>query len=312
MSSDETRPEKVDPLTAPQWPISADDSRLDPHLVATRDDQSIHHRTIPAPPDVDQILSGEYTGWVPIIRSGESLGEAQKRANATVNRIEQSIVEENMPTQLVVKTAEGPRTTSEVLGSIGPQLDVTPPLHPSVIAASRAEDFIPDPDSVESPADALELARQRIAQMRESLQKSVTNITKSFEHPIFQPAAQPINNPPVSHTRVMPPVRETETKTESVVAPAPVVQEPVVEKPVVEEPITHYRIQEQTVEEELRPTPQFSVDQMPQQDHSLELVIMRDEIKDLRTRLDASQKLIEDLMHRITNLAELALRGRQN
>ena len=47
-------------------------------------------------------------------------------------------------------------------------------------------------------------------------------------------------------------------------------------------------------------------------DTSLELMIMRDEIKDLRTRLDASQKLIEDLMHRLTNLTELALKSRQN
>lgn len=302
MSSDESRPEKVDPLTAPQWPITVADSLLDPHAAATRDEQSIHHRTIPAPPDVDQILSGEYTGWVPIIRAGETLGDAQKRADATVNRIEQKLVDENAPTQLVINTTEGPRTTSEVLGSIGPELVVTPPLHPSVRATSRVEDFIPDPDSVDSPADALEIARQRIAQMRESLQKSVSNISKSFEHPIFQPDSQPINNPPVSHTRVMPPVRETEINTEPVVVAAP----------VVDEPVTHYRVQQQTVDEELRSTPQFSVDQIPQQDHSLELVIMRDEIKDLRTRLDASQKLIEDLMHRITNLAELALRGRQN
>ena len=37
---------------------------------------------------------------------------------------------------------------------------------------------------------------------------------------------------------------------------------------------------------------------------------MRDEIKDLRDRLDASQKLIETLMERLANLAELALTRR--
>ena len=299
MSSEESRPEYIDPLTAPSWPITSGESPLDPQLAVSRDDQTIHHRTIPAPPDVDQILSGEYTGWVPIIRAGESLGDAQKRADATVNRIEQKLIDENTSTRMVVNTVDGPRTTSEVLGSIGPELVVTPPLN-SNTTTSRMDDFIPDPDLVSSPADALELARQRIAQMRESLQKNVANITKSFDHPIFQPAAQSINNPPISHTRVMPPVREQVPQAEPKTPP------------VVEEPVTHYRVQEQSVEDELRPTPQFSVDEVQKQDHSLELVIMRDEIKDLRARLDASQKLIEDLMHRITNLAELALRGRQN
>jgi hypothetical protein len=37
---------------------------------------------------------------------------------------------------------------------------------------------------------------------------------------------------------------------------------------------------------------------------------MRDEIKDLRDRLDTSQKLIESLMERLANLAELALTSR--
>jgi hypothetical protein len=35
---------------------------------------------------------------------------------------------------------------------------------------------------------------------------------------------------------------------------------------------------------------------------------MRDEIKDLRDRLDSSQKLIETLMVRLADLAELALK----
>jgi len=39
-------------------------------------------------------------------------------------------------------------------------------------------------------------------------------------------------------------------------------------------------------------------------------VIMRDEIKDLRDRLDSSQKLIENLMVRLADLAELALKRR--
>jgi hypothetical protein len=69
--------------------------------------------------------------------------------------------------------------------------------------------------------------------------------------------------------------------------------EPVREAPRVTEPIT--QVAEQAPQKE---------------DHSLELVIMRDEIKDLRDRLDASQKLIETLMERLANLAELALTRR--
>jgi hypothetical protein len=309
MSSDQSRPEKLDPLTAPTWPITVEASPLDPHMALARDENTIHHRTIPAPPDVDQILSGEYTGWVPIIRAGESLDDAQTRANLTVTKIEQQIVHENSLSQTQFNTSEGPRTTSEVLGSIGPEFVVTPPGTPQVATRSRVDYFIPDPDSVDSPADALEIARQRIAQMRESLQKSLTNVTKSFDHPIFKPENQPINQPPVTHTRVMPPQREE-------VKPAPTESQPIIQEPNtqsrVEEPVTHYRVQEQVVEDELRATPQFTVDEVAVKDHSLELVIMRDEIKDLRARLDASQKLIEDLMHRITNLAELALKGRQN
>jgi hypothetical protein len=39
---------------------------------------------------------------------------------------------------------------------------------------------------------------------------------------------------------------------------------------------------------------------------------MRDEIRDLRDRLDSSQKLVEDLMLRLANLTEIALQHRSN
>jgi hypothetical protein len=309
MSSEDLRPEDLDPLTAPSWPITVQTSPLDPQLVKPADGENLLQRTIPAPPDVDQILSGEYTGWVPIIRAGESMEAAKLRAEAAIDRIENDVVTENTSSQLVVDTAEGPRTTSEVLGSIGPERVVAAPVAPQVNTKSRIDYFVPDPDAVDSPADALELARQRIAQMREGLQKSVSNVTKSFDHPFFKPESQPINNPPVVHTRVLP--VETETVEEKTEVQESLAQHISTEK-ITEEPITHYRVREQLVDEELNPKPQFSTDQIQVQDHSLELVIMRDEIKDLRARLDASQKLIEDLMHRITNLAELALKGRQN
>jgi hypothetical protein len=37
---------------------------------------------------------------------------------------------------------------------------------------------------------------------------------------------------------------------------------------------------------------------------------MRDAIQALRNRLDASQNLVEEMMHKLSNLAELALRSR--
>jgi hypothetical protein len=55
-------------------------------------------------------------------------------------------------------------------------------------------------------------------------------------------------------------------------------------------------------------SPTIIIDEAAEQTHSLELVIMRDEIKDLRDRLDSSQKLIENLMVRLADLAELALK----
>ena len=55
-------------------------------------------------------------------------------------------------------------------------------------------------------------------------------------------------------------------------------------------------------------SPTIIIDEAAEKTHSLELVIMRDEIKDLRDRLDSSQKLIENLMVRLADLAELALK----
>jgi hypothetical protein len=43
------------------------------------------------------------------------------------------------------------------------------------------------------------------------------------------------------------------------------------------------------------------------QSASVELMIMRDEVQHLREQLDASQKLIHDMMIRFANLAELAI-----
>jgi hypothetical protein len=77
-----------------------------------------------------------------------------------------------------------------------------------------------------------------------------------------------------------------------------------------------FNFMKKNVEEPASETKQTSAtskvvsDESVTSEHSLELVIMRDEIKDLRDRLDTSQKLIESLMERLANLAELALTSR--
>jgi hypothetical protein len=71
------------------------------------------------------------------------------------------------------------------------------------------------------------------------------------------------------------------------------------------------RVDENVFAQSASTTTYLLSDQTPK-DNSLELVIMRDEIRDLRDRLDSSQKLIEDLMLRLANLTEIALQNRQN
>ena len=69
---------------------------------------------------------------------------------------------------------------------------------------------------------------------------------------------------------------------------------------------------EETVLASSQPATSQLISEQAASDHSLELVIMRDEIRDLRDRLDSSQKLVEDLMLRLANLTEIALQHRSN
>jgi hypothetical protein len=191
---------------------------------------------------------------------------------------------------------------------------------------------VPDPDFVVSPAEALEEARRRIAQMRASLQTNINRVSQSFDHPIFAPVEVSVQEAP-------PFVPVTQTKTPTVVVPEPsptpvaeVIEEPksfdslfetdaVVEPPA---PQPNFAPSSATYQESVRTetreeprvytqstqqaSPTIIIDEAAEQTHSLELVIMRDEIKDLRDRLDSSQKLIENLMVRLADLAELALK----
>jgi hypothetical protein len=204
---------------------------------------------------------------------------------------------------------------------------------------SFPSEIVPDPDFVVSPAEALEEARRRIAQMRASLQTNINRVSQSFDHPIFAPVEVSVQDSP-------PFVPAAETAVPQVVASAPsptpvveVIEEPksfesmfeteVVESPVAPAPEPSFTQSETTYQEASRvesvmtetreeprvftqstqqASPTIIIDEAAEQTHSLELVIMRDEIKDLRDRLDSSQKLIENLMVRLADLAELALK----
>jgi hypothetical protein len=335
-SVNDARSEKWDPLTAPVWDLSdVDEPTLAPPIEQFMpiDEDTIIRRRPPLPPDADEIIRGEYTGWVPLIKSGETLDQAKAREENRVSSLEASIpnVDANAwaPIEVVASdeyefvapadlASDAPMTVRE------PVVEVRPYEFPTEI--------IPDPDFVVSPAEALEEARRRIAQMRASLQTNINRVSQSFDHPIFAPVEVSVQEAP-------PFVPVTQTKTPTVVVPEPsptpvaeVIEEPksfdslfetdaVVEPPA---PQPNFAPSSATYQESVRTetreeprvytqstqqaSPTIIIDEAAEQTHSLELVIMRDEIKDLRDRLDSSQKLIENLMVRLADLAELALK----
>jgi hypothetical protein len=335
-SVNDARSEKWDPLTAPVWDLSdVDEPTLAPPIEQFMpiDEDTIIRRRPPLPPDADEIIRGEYTGWVPLIKSGETLDQAKAREENRVSSLEASIpnVDANAwaPIEVVSSdeyefvapadlASDAPMTVRE------PVVEVRPYEFPTEI--------IPDPDFVVSPAEALEEARRRIAQMRASLQTNINRVSQSFDHPIFAPVEVSVQEAP-------PFVPVTQTKTPTVVVPEPsptpvaeVIEEPksfdslfetdaVVEPPA---PQPNFAPSSATYQESVRTetreeprvytqstqqaSPTIIIDEAAEQTHSLELVIMRDEIKDLRDRLDSSQKLIENLMVRLADLAELALK----
>ncbi len=303
-----------DPLTAAFWPVNETESiLLDPEISLTRieDSEPSWVRTSAArPPSVDQILRGEYTGWIPVIKAGESLQDAESRVAEKIQRIEAEIAFEETLSTADLDIDQDRTLPSEVLEP----LIVTPPLTLETPARKTTAwtELVEDPDTAKSPADALEEARRRIQAMRDSLQYNVRRVTESFEHPIFNDVVvediQEINEAPDADQPVVNVAAESaldgvpDTFDEAVPEPPRVQATPtvVIDAPRVEKEYITSAPMSEAVAETKAP------------DTSLELMIMRDEIKDLRTRLDASQKLIEDLMHRLTNLTELALKSRQN
>jgi hypothetical protein len=318
------RSEKWDPLTAPVWDLSdVDEPTLAPPIEQFMpiDEDTIIRRRPPLPPDADEIIRGEYTGWVPLIKSGETLDQAKAREENRVSSFETAIpnVDANAwaPIEVVASDESAfvapDDLASDVSSSVRePVVEVRPYAFPSEI--------VPDPDFVVSPAEALEEARRRIAQMRASLQTNINRVSQSFDHPIFAPIEVSVQEAPpfipVTQTEVPAAVVEEPKsfdslfETDAVVdppapqptfAPSSAMYQESVRTEMREEPRVYTQSTQQA-------SPTIIIDEAAEKTHSLELVIMRDEIKDLRDRLDSSQKLIETLMVRLADLAELALK----
>ena len=331
-SVNDARSDKWDPLTSPVWdPSDVDEPTLAPPIeqfMPIDEDTTIRRRP-PLPPDADEIIRGEYTGWVPLIKSGESLEEAKAREESRVASLETSIpnVDTNAWAPIeVVASDETEFTAPDDLAS-----DVSVTVREPIVEVrpyNFPSEIVPDPDFVVSPAEALEEARRRIAQMRASLQTNINRVSQSFEHPIFTPVEVSVQEAPfIPGTKTEVPATtpteesksfealfETDVVVEPPVAPAP---EPVFtqsaptyqEAPRVESVKTENREEPRVFTQSTQQaSPTIIIDEAADQTHSLELVIMRDEIKDLRDRLDSSQKLIENLMVRLADLAELALK----
>jgi hypothetical protein len=342
-SVNDARSEKWDPLTAPVWDLSdVDEPTLAPPIEQFMpiDEDTMIRRRPPLPPDADEIIRGEYTGWVPLIKSGESLEDAKAREEKLASGISQNVGNVDMnswsPIE-IVDTDDDEFISPKDLFSDNVEIVREPVVE--VRPYSFPSEIVPDPDFVVSPAEALEEARRRIAQMRASLQTNINRVSQSFDHPIFAPVEVSVQDSP-------PFVPAAETAVPQVVASAPsptpvveVIEEPksfesmfeteVVESPVAPAPEPSFTQSETTYQEAPRvesvmtetreeprvytqstqqASPTIIIDEAAEQTHSLELVIMRDEIKDLRDRLDSSQKLIENLMVRLADLAELALK----
>ena len=323
-SVNDARSENWDPLTAPVWDLSdVDEPTLAPPIEQFMpvDEDTIIRRRPPLPPDADEIIRGEYTGWVPLIKSGETLDQAKAREENRVSSFETAIpnVDANAWAPIEVVASDESEfiapddLASDVSSSVRePVVEVRPYAFPSEI--------VPDPDFVVSPAEALEEARRRIAQMRASLQTNINRVSQSFDHPIFAPIEVSVQEAPpfipVTQTEVPAVVVEEPESFDSLFETDAVVETPAPQPTFAPSSAMYQESVRTETREEPRvytqstqqASPTIIIDEAAEKTHSLELVIMRDEIKDLRDRLDSSQKLIETLMVRLADLAELALK----
>jgi len=282
------RPHWQDAFTSPSWQIpELDEAVLAPAFEDFGLTDFRAPRDLPRPPDVDEILRGEYTGWIPIIREGESLEQVQAReqsqavsnANRYVQQAE-TIVEDVQPSQVVgeVEVHLHPNTEHQV-----EPIEQSMPSSPGLVV------------------ETFEYGHQALNEVPETPQP--TPVAQ------YEPVAQPTSH--VQPTPIVQPEPEPEPVD---VTPQPVAQ-PAQPDAFNDTFDTSSWTPSDVAAESTAPRAPQSIDatlvaEAATADHSLELVIMRDEIQDLRNRLDASQKLVEEMMHKLANLAELALRSR--
>lgn len=219
-------------------------------------------RQIPKPPDVDQILRGEYTGWVPVIKAGETLEEAQSRADALAQKTENEVAPDTSLTQSEV-TAPVSQHSKFVVETIEYGL-LAQPDTPVVVSRDVST-------AAQSAADILDVDASDVDQVETVL--------------------------PDPFTQVVPTDNQRDAFTATFDTSA-------------WEQDSNDEGAENFAHEHSQTAHATIVDDAQQSNQSLELAIMRDEIQDLRTRLDASQKLIEEMMHKLANIAELALRSK--
>lgn len=290
----------LDPSTSSDWKVA---DKLDSvwasdveEIISSKEDTMIRRRPL-LPPDADEIIRGEYTGWVPLIKPGETLTDAKAREEKLalyLNPVEQD-------TNYMGEFSAPVDFASESASQTGkPIVDFIPTNFPTAIVA--------DPESVVSPTEALEEARRRIAQMRSSLQTNISRAPQNFAVPIFTEPIEEVVLKEISDSPVDEPQITSQT-FESLFETIPASergwqQEP---EPVQIQVHEESQVYTQTTQQS---SPTVIIDEAADKTQSLELVIMRDEIKNLRDRLDTSDKLIENLMVRLADIAELAIKHR--
>jgi HAMP domain-containing protein len=290
----------LDPLTSPNSKLadkvdSVRGSDVE-EIMSSKEDTMIRQRPL-LPPDADEIIRGEYTGWVPLIKPGETLADAKAREEKLalyLNPVERD-------TNYMSEFSAPVNFASDSVSQIGkPIVEFVPANFPNAIVA--------DPESVLSPTEALEEARRRIAQMRSSLQTNINRAPQNFAVPIFTEQIEEIELKEISDL----PADEQEITSqtfESLFETIPTSEQGWPQEPEPVEIQVHEESQVYTQTTQ-QASPTVIIDEAADKTQSLELVIMRDEIKNLRDRLDTSDKLIENLMVRLADIAELAIKHR--
>jgi len=290
----------LDPSTSPDSKLAdkVDSVRASDveEIMSSKEDTMIRRRPL-LPPDADEIIRGEYTGWVPLIKPGETLADAKAREEKLalyLNPVEQD-------TNYMSEFSAPVEFASESVSKIGkPIVEFIPANFPNAIVA--------DPESVLSPTQALEEARRRIAQMRSSLQTNTNRAPQNFAVPFLTEPIEEVELKDISDLPADEP-KITSQSFEALFETVPTPERDWVQEPEQVQIQVHEESQVYTQTTQ-QASPTVIIDEAADKTQSLELVIMRDEIKNLRDRLDTSDKLIENLMIRLADIAELAIKHR--